>query len=141
MENSSHVLRNTVDEIVSANIELNGGIYLISKHIYNISSKIFRETKQFKQYKYRRKFKSKRFNKACETARREFIAANKMYRKCKNIPNRDAMISKRRSYMFANRKANMNITMNKKRYFIIWLKIVPNPFREKLKNQKQTIKK
>ena len=120
MENSSHLLHNMVDEIVSANIELNDGIDLISKHIYNISSKIFGETKQFKQYKYRRKFKSKWFNQACETARREFIAANKMYRKCKNIPNRDAMISKRRSYRFANRKANMNITMNKKRYFIIW---------------------
>ena len=40
-----------IDEIVSANIELNDGIDLISKHIYNISSKIFEETKQFKQYK------------------------------------------------------------------------------------------
>ena len=56
MENSSHVLRNTVDEIVSDTIELNDGIDLISKHLNNISSKIFGETKQFKQYKYRRKF-------------------------------------------------------------------------------------
>ena len=83
MENSSHFLRNTVDEIVSANIELNDGIDLSSKHIYDISSKVFGETKQFKQYKYRRKFKSKWFNQTCETARREIIAANKMYRKCK----------------------------------------------------------
>ena len=52
MENSSHFLRNTVDEIVSANIELNDGIDLSSKHIYDISSKVFGETKQFKQYKY-----------------------------------------------------------------------------------------
>jgi len=74
MENSSHFLCNTVDEIVSANIELNNGINLISKNIYNISSKIFGETKQFKQYKYRRKFNSKWFNQACETARREFVA-------------------------------------------------------------------
>ena len=52
MENSSHFLRNTVDEIVSANIELNDGIDLSSKQIYDISSKVFGETKQFKQYKY-----------------------------------------------------------------------------------------
>ena len=86
MENSSHLLHNMVDEILSANIELNDGIDLISKHIYNISSKIFVETKQ---YKYRRKFKSKWFSQACETVRREFIAANKMYRKCTHISNRN----------------------------------------------------
>ena len=64
MENRSHFLLKTVDEIVSANIELNDGIDLISKHIYTISSKIFGETKQFKQYKYRRKFKRKWYNQA-----------------------------------------------------------------------------
>jgi len=45
MENSSQFLRNTVDEIVSANIGLNDGIDLISKHTYNISSNMFGETK------------------------------------------------------------------------------------------------
>ena len=45
MENSSHVLRNTVDEIVSVIIELNDGTDLISKHTYNISSNMFGETK------------------------------------------------------------------------------------------------
>ena len=105
MENRSHFLLKTVDEIVSANIELNDGIDLISKHIYTISSKICGETKQFKQYKYRRKFKSKWFSQACEKALREFVAANKMYRKSKTIQNRDAMISNRRSYRLAKRKA------------------------------------
>ena len=69
MENSSQFfLRNTVDEIVSANIELNDGINLTSKPIYTFSSKIFGETKQFKQCKYRRKFKSIWFNQACDSA-------------------------------------------------------------------------
>ena len=59
-----------------------------------------------------------------------------MYRKCKIISNSDAMISKRRSYMLANRKQHMNISMNKTRDYIIWLQIVPNPFGEKLKQLK-----
>ena len=46
------------------------------------------------------------------------------------------MISKRRSYMLANRKQNMNIPMNKTRDYIIWLQIVPNHFGEKLKQLK-----
>ena len=111
VENNSQFLRNTEDEIVSANIDLNDGIDLI----YNISSNTFGETKQLKQYKYRRKFKSKLFNQACEIVSRECIAANKMYRKCKNISNRDAMISKRRSYRLANRKAKYEYNNEQKK--------------------------
>jgi len=53
------------------------------------------------------------------------------------------MISKRRSYRLANRKAKheYNNEMNKKKHYIIWLQIVPNPLGEKFKqNQSQRSK-
>ena len=62
---------------------------------------------------------SKLFNQACETARREFVAANKMYRKSKTILYRDAMISNRRSYRLAKRKAKDEYNNEQKRDYII----------------------
>jgi len=58
-------------------------------------------------------------NQACETAGREFVAANKMYRKSKTIQNRDAMISNRRSYRLAKRKAKDEYNNEQKRDYII----------------------
>ena len=105
-----------VDRIISSETDINQGVSEFADVLYKTSLNIYGTSKQIGRVnkKNARKFKRPRFTKECELARREPKRANKIYAKNKSEASRESVISKRKLYCSAKRRAGAKFKFEQK---------------------------
>jgi hypothetical protein len=93
-----------VNNITTNTVDVNVGIDILSKSLYDIAFKVFGKNKSYRK-SYNRKYKSPWYNNSCERARREFCSANRLYYKNKTLTNRHIMINCKKRYKQEKKKA------------------------------------
>ncbi|MCG8046841.1 MAG: hypothetical protein N0E48_14600 [Candidatus Thiodiazotropha endolucinida] len=135
MASNTSTLNNIVDRIVSSECDFNQGVsdfvnvlYTTSFQIYGTSKPIGRVNKTRS-----RKYKSPWFTNECELARRELKRANKIYAKNRSTAARNCVVSKRKMYSAAKRRARAKFRSEQKSRLHNYAKLQPQLYWQEIK--------
>ena len=129
------VLNSVVDNIVCNNLNIDSGISEISDTLYNNAFCIFGQKKKIFTNKNtsKRKFTSPWYNNECEEARRNLKKANRVYASDQSQRNADVLLTNRRLFRIAKRRARFKYNAAQKRKLHNFAKSQPQRFWKEIK--------
>lgn len=133
------IIDEIVNNIVTSSVDLNTGVDNIASRLYEKTFGIFGRSKSMTGSKSNRKYKSPWYTSECENARREFRAANRVFRKNRSYENSDILLAKRRRYNLAKRRARAQHSIKQRNNLHNLAKSQPQKFWNeirKIKNKK-----
>lgn len=135
-------LNNIVNNVLCSNDTIDNGIITFGNTLYKCAHAVFGLQKQTYSHDNRRNCKNPWFNNDCDTARREFNKANKMYRLNRSPHLSAVVINKRRCYRRVKRVSKQKFNLRKKSQLHDLSKQNPKQFWKEIKKiKKKTVNK